>query len=80
MDDDDKKDYWMQVINHILLRIAIERMTFMNPNTLLELINSVTPSKSDFDRKFKLFDLIQDAFVGFKEHGTKFDEWEKVKG
>ena len=80
MDDDDKKDYWMQVINHILLRIAIERMTFMNPNTLLELINSVTPSKSDIDRKFKLFNLIQDAFVGFKEHGTKFDEWEKVKG
>ena len=55
-------------------------MTFMNPNTLLELINSVTPSKSDIDRKFKLFNLIQDAFVGFKEHGTKFDEWEKVKG
>lgn len=80
MDDDDKKDYWMQVINHILLRIAIERMTFMNPNTLLELINSVTPSKSDIDRKFKLFNLMQDAFVGFKEHGTKFDEWEKVKG
>lgn len=55
-------------------------MTFMNPNTLLELINSVTPSKSDIDRKFKLFNLIQDSFVGFKEHGTKFDEWEKVKG
>lgn len=80
MDGDDKDDYWMQAINHILIRISIERMTFMNPNTLMELVNSITPSKSDFDRKFKLFDLIQDVFVGFRDHGTQFDEWEKVKG
>jgi len=76
--DDD--NYWLNVIDLILMRIAIERMTFMNPNTVFELINSVTPSKSDIDKKFKLFSLISDLYVGFSEHGFDFDEWERVNG
>lgn len=76
--DDD--DYWKNVGDLILVRLFIERLTMFNPNTVFEIINSVTPSKSDFDRKFKLFDLLSDLYVGFTQHGVNFDEWERVNG
>lgn len=79
VDDDRGNDYASQVIDMILMRLTIERMTFGNPDTFFDLINSVTPSKSDFDKKIKLFDAINDTQVGFSEHGTNFNEWDQVK-
>lgn len=80
LDDDDKNNYWLMLLDLILMRIAIERMTFLNFDTPVELINSITPSKTDFDRKFKLFDLLQDFHAAYTQHKWDVDNWEKVKG
>jgi hypothetical protein len=79
IDSGNDDDYVYNAIDHILLRIAIERMTFLNPDTLLDLVNSVTASKSDIDRKFKLLDLIADVKKGYSDHGWNFEEWDEVK-
>jgi len=55
-------------------------ITWYSPDTFLDLINSVTPSKSDIDKKFKLTNLIQDLYIGLSQHGVNFDEWDKVSG
>lgn len=75
--DDDK--YWNQVIDHILIRLAIVRYTWFDANTFMDLVNSITPSKSDIDKKLKFIDLVKDAYQGFQEHGTQWENWEKVK-
>ena len=75
--DDDK--YWYQVVDHILIRLAIVRYTWFDFNTFLDLINSITPSKSDIDKKLKFADLVIDTYKGFQEHGTNYEDWEKVK-
>ena len=80
LDDDDKNNYWLVLLDLILMRIAIERMTFLNFDTPIELINSITPSKTDFDRKFKLFDLLQDFHAAYTQYKWDVDKWEKVKG
>lgn len=92
--DDDDDSFAAAAIDYILLKLAIERMTFMNPDTLLEIITSVTASKSDIDRKFKLWNLIQDLYIGITEHGElrrddvfpyyhpslHLEDWDRIKG
>ena len=79
VDDDHEDEYWWQVADLILMRFYIERMTYMNPNTIYELLTSLTPSKSDIDKKFKIFSAMSEIYKGFNEHGTNFDEWDTVK-
>jgi hypothetical protein len=78
VDDGDDDKYWNQVIDHILIRLAIVRYTWFDANTFMDLINSLTPSKSDIDKKLKFIDLVKDAYTGFQEHGTNYEDWEKV--
>lgn len=78
-DDDNKKKYWYQVADHILIRTALVRLTWFDPDTVMDLFNSVTPSKGDIDKKLKFIDLIIDAYKGFQEHGTQYEDWERVK-
>ena len=80
VDDGDDDNYWMQLADHFLIRISLIMITWYSPDTFLELINSVTPSKSDIDKKFKLTNLIQDLYIGLSQHGVNFDEWDKVSG
>jgi hypothetical protein len=54
--DDDK--YWYQLSSHLLMRIAIVRMTFFSPDTVLDLITSVTASTSDLQNKLAIVDLL----------------------
>lgn len=79
VDDGDDDKYWNQVIDHILIRLAIVRYTWFDFNTFMDLVNSITPSKSDIDKKLKFIDLIIDSYRGFQEHGTNYEDWEKVK-
>lgn len=79
IDDGDDDKYWNQVIDHILIRLAIVRYTWFDANTFMDLINSITPSKSDIDKKLKFIDLVKDTYKGFQEHGTQYEDWEKVK-
>lgn len=78
VDDGDDDKYWNQVIDHILIRLAIVRYTWFDANTFMDLINSITPSKSDIDKKLKFIDLVKDAYQGFQQHGTHYENWEKV--
>lgn len=79
--DDDKEDTYTEAFaDLVLMRLTIERLTWINPGTITDLVNSITPSKTDFDRKFKIIDLIQDLNTGINEHGiSNYDEWDKVK-
>lgn len=79
VDDEDDDKYWYQVIDHILIRLAIVRYTWFDANTFMDLVNSITPSKSDIDKKLKFIDLVKDAYQGFEEHGNQWENWEKVK-
>lgn len=66
-DDDNKDNYLVQLLNLILVRIAIERATWLNPSTAMDLISSPTAALSDWKRKLKLFDLLYDA-TGLSDH------------
>lgn len=79
VDDGDDDKYWYQVVDHLLIRLAIVRYTWFDANTFMDLVNSITPSKSDIDRKLKFIDLLIDSYKGFQEHGTNYEDWEKVK-
>lgn len=55
--DEDKDNYWKQVLNLIVLRLGIERYTWYSPQTFMELIQSPTTALSDWKRKLKIFAL-----------------------
>ena len=64
----------------LFMRLSIERLTFVNPGTILDIITSVSASVSDIDRKLRVIDLLQDVYVGINEHGIQnYDQWDRVK-
>ena len=67
LDDDNKDNYGIQMTNLLTLRLAIERATWLNPSTAMDLISSPTAALSDWKRKMKLFDLFYD-YVGLSDH------------
>ena len=85
IDDYDDDSYSNVLVDLLLLRLTIERITFLNPGTLGDLITSITPSTADFDRKMHVIDLMQDIYSGVRDHASledmslHIDEWEKVK-
>lgn len=78
VDDGDDDKYWYQVVDHLLIRSALVRLTWFSPDTFMDLVNSITPSKGDLDKKLKFIDLVQDAYIGFRDHGKNYEDWEKV--
>ena len=58
--DDDPDDYIKQVMNLITIRLFVERLTWLNPTTFLDIITSITPTTSDAKRKLRIFDLMMD--------------------
>ena len=79
IDDGDDDKYGYQVIDHILIRSGIVRYTWYSKDIVFDIVNTITPSKGDIDKKFKLIDLLIDSYKGFQEHGTHYEDWEKVK-
>lgn len=79
--DDDKEDTYIEKLTDLLfMRLSIERLTFVNPGTILDIITSVSASVSDIDRKLRVIDLLQDVYVGINEHGIQnYDQWDRVK-
>ena len=55
-------------------------LTWYSVDTFSDLVNSITPSKSDLDKKFKITDLFKDLWIGVTQHGINFDEWDRVSG
>lgn len=71
----DPDDWKTQVMDLLIMRLGIERMTMLNPDTLLEIINSITAAASDWDKKGYIINVFKDL-VYYYQHG----EWEVVKG
>lgn len=64
---DDEDDYSKQMLNLITLRLTIERATWMNSTTAMDLISSPTAALSDWRRKLKIFDLFYD-YAGLSDY------------
>lgn len=85
IDDDDDDSYTDVLIDLLLLRLTLERITFINPGTIGDIVTSITPSTADFDRKMHFIDLISDTYAGLRDHASledrslHIDEWEKIK-
>lgn len=83
--DDDDDSYIDVLVDLLLLRLTLERITFINPGTIGDIITSITPSTADFDRKMHFIDLIADTYAGIRDHASledmslHIDEWEKIK-
>lgn len=75
-DHDD--DYWFQLIDLILLRMPIERLTLWNPDTIMELVRSITAGKTVLDR-FVFGSILKQAIKDYKEHDFNYSDYERVK-
>lgn len=73
----DPDDWKTQVMDLLLMRLSIERLTMWNMDTLLDLINSVTTAKGDLDKKMHIIDIIKDI-IYYTQHGEL--EYEKSYG
>lgn len=80
MDDGNDDDYGWLLADHLLMRLAIVRMTFMSPDTVMDLISSVTASYTDIQNKMEITDLLSEVIQGYSEYGWDFDKWDKVTG
>lgn len=72
---DNPDDWKIQLIDLILMRLGIERMTMLNPDTLLDIITSITAASSDWDKKGYIINVFKDI-----AYYIKHKEWETVKG
>lgn len=66
-DPDDEDAYLWYLINYVLVRLPIERFTWMSLDTVNDLINSITAASSDIKRKGHLIDMIMEA-LGLSKH------------
>lgn len=80
IDDGDDDKYGYQLIDHLLMRWAIVRMTFFSPDTVFDIITSVSASITDIENKLTVFQLLSELYTGLNEHGFNIDDWDKVKG
>lgn len=80
VDDGDDDKYGYQLVDHLLMRWAIVRMTFFSPDTVFDIITSVSASITDIENKLTVFQLLSELYTGLNEHGFNFDDWDKVKG
>ena len=67
LDPDDDDNYWWFLLNSILMRIGIERVTMYNPQTVSDLITSITTLTSATSKLFGAFDVLGD-FLGLTDH------------
>lgn len=80
IDDGDDDKYGYQLIDHLLMRWAIVRMTFFSPDTVFDIITSVSASITDIENKLTVFQLLGELYTGLNDHGFNFNDWDKVKG
>lgn len=66
-DPDDDDSYLWYLINYVLVRLPIERFTWMSLDTVNDLINSITAASSDLKRKGHLIDMVMEA-LGLSKH------------
>lgn len=74
-DNDD--EYWFQLVDLILLRMPLERITMWHPNTVMEIITSITAGKTMFDR-LSMMGMIKQAMKDYQEHGLNYSDYERV--
>lgn len=67
LDPDDDDNYWWFLLNSILMRIGIERVTMYNPQTVSDLITSITTLTSATSKLFGALDVLGD-FLGLTDH------------
>lgn len=71
-------EYWFQLIDLILLRMPIERLTLWNPDTIMELVRSITAGKTFSDR-LVFGSILKQAIKDYKEHDFNYSDYERVK-
>lgn len=67
LDPDDDDNYWWFLLNSVLMRIGIERVTMYNPQTVSDLITSITTLTSATSKLFGALDVLGD-FLGLTDH------------
>ena len=67
LDPDDDDNYWWFLLNSIFMRIGIERVTMYNPQTVSDLITSITTLTSATSKLFGALDVLGD-FLGLTDH------------
>ena len=67
LDPDDDDNYWWFLLNAVLMRIGIERITMYNPQTVSDLITSITTLTSATNKLFGAFEILGD-FLGLTDH------------
>lgn len=67
LDPDDDDNYWWFLLNAVFMRIGIERITMYNPQTVSDLITSITTLTSATNKLFGAFEILGD-FLGLTDH------------
>lgn len=71
----DPDDWTVQLIDLLLMRIGIERMTMLSPDTLMDIITSITAASADWDKKGYIINIFKDMM-----YYIKHNQWEIIKG
>jgi len=67
LDPDDDDNYWWFLLNAVCMRIGIERITMYNPQTVSDLITSITTLTSASNKMFGALEVLGD-FIGITDH------------
>ncbi len=67
LDPDDDDNYWWFLLDAVMMRIGIERITMYNPSTLNDIITSVTTVSGAFSKVGRSYDLLLDM-MGVSGH------------
>lgn len=67
LDPDDDDNYYWFLLNAVLMRLPIERVTHYNPQTISDIITSITTMTSSIDKLYQALDILNDI-VGISGH------------
>lgn len=67
LDPDDDDNYWMFLLNAVLMRSGIERITMYNPQTVSDLVTSITTLTSASSKILGSLEVLGD-FLGVTDH------------
>ena len=71
----DPDDWKTQVIDLLIMRLGVERLTWWSPDTIMDIITSITAAKGDLDKKMHIIDIFKDIIYRINK-----GEWEENKG
>lgn len=67
LDPDNDDNYYWFLLNAVLMRLPIERVTHYNPQTISDIITSITTMTSSIDKLYQALDILNDI-IGISGH------------